>query len=124
MAVLLRSGHFLAALLASSKVLVHLPEFSYFSLSFCEFCTQNSSTIFTCDIPLRDVTFVIEGEEKDRTEEEGITQPLTLSSMSPFPVSHVSPWSTPMVNMDMMDMDNDNEDNDNDDNDNDKEDNG
>ena len=115
MAVLLRSGHFLAALLASSKVLVHLPEVSSLSLSFCEFCTQNSSTLFT---------FVIEGEEKDRTEEEGITQPLPLSSMSPFPVSHVSPWSTPMVNMDMMDMDNDNEDNDNDDNDNDKEDNG
>ena len=65
----------------------------------------------------------LEGEEKDFTEEDRITQPLPLSQslMSPVPVSHghVPPWSTPMVNMDMMDMDNDNEDNDND-----KEDNG
>ena len=55
---------------------------------------------------------LLEGEEKDHTEEEGITKPLPRSQMSPVPVSNVPPWSTPMVNMDMVDMES-NEDNDN-----------
>ena len=44
---------------------------------------------------------LLEGEEKDHTEEEGITKPLPRSQMSPVPVSNVPPWSTPMVNMDI-----------------------